>query len=182
MLTLSTLPTVELATRRLSFRLRADVEGGFVCMKGPKAKPSAETAGFLSSGGETAPLSGLRLLVVEDEAIIAFLIEDMLEGLGATVVGVVGDISEALASTGAEGLQIDAAVLDVNLGGKKVDPVADALAATGVPFIFATGYGRDGVAPRFANFPVLAKPFLAEALAVALLSVLGGPPPRIAPD
>src|SRR4051794_22900016 len=86
------------------------------------------------------PLSGRRVLVVEDEMIVAWLLQDMLADLGCAVVGPAARVSQALAMIDAEA--IDAAVLDVNLNGQKSYPVADALAARGMPFVFSTGYGR----------------------------------------
>ncbi|HEX6011198.1 MAG TPA: response regulator [Geminicoccaceae bacterium] len=88
-----------------------------------------------------SPLSGRRVLVVEDELIVAFLLEDMLAGLGCAVVGPAARVDQALALLDAEA--IDAALLDVNLNGHKSYPVADALAARGVPFVFSTAYHTD---------------------------------------
>jgi CheY-like chemotaxis protein len=120
----------------------------------------------------TGPLSGLRLLVVEDEAIVAMLLEDMLADLGCVVAGSAGDMPRGVAFAEDDALALDAAVLDINLGGDNVFPVAERLVARGVPFIFATGYGRDGVAPAFAGIPVLSKPFDPRALEAALITVL----------
>jgi CheY-like chemotaxis protein len=121
-----------------------------------------------------ASLAGLRLLVVEDEAMVAMLLEEMLSDLGCIVVEVVGSVSGGLARVGDAALDFDAAVLDVNLGGEKVYPVADKLAGKGVPFIFSTGYGLAGIAPDYARIPTLAKPFGPRALATTLLAVLAG--------
>jgi CheY-like chemotaxis protein len=122
----------------------------------------------------TGPLTGRRLLIVEDEALVAMMLEDMLESLGCVVVEVAGSVTRGLALAGDAGIDLDAAVLDVNLGGEKVYPVAEMLTANGVPFIFSTGYGLAGIAPGFAGVPALAKPFRPQALEAALLSVLGG--------
>ncbi|MBN9320332.1 MAG: response regulator [Caulobacterales bacterium] len=111
-------------------------------------------------------LSGLRVLVVEDEALVAMLVEDMLTDLGCTVVGPLADLDEALAIVG--DAEIDCAVLDVNLGGKPIFPVADALKARGVPFAFASGYGEAGVREDHRSAPVLQKPFREADLARAL--------------
>ena len=120
----------------------------------------------------TAPmrLAGRRLLIVEDEALVAMMLEDMLATLGCVVVDVAASVSRGLAAV--EQSQLDAAVLDINLGAEKVYPVAERLAAGGVPFIFATAYGVAGIAPDFARVPALAKPFGAAALEAALVSVL----------
>src|SRR4051812_14050294 len=106
---------------------------------------------------ETNHFTGLRVLVVEDEALVAMLVEDMLADLGCEVVGPVADLDEALKLVGDE--QIDCAVLDVNLAGKPIFPVADALKAKGVPFAFASGYGEAGVRDDHRGAPILQKPF-----------------------
>lgn len=121
----------------------------------------------------TGSLEGLRLFLVEDEALVAMLLEDMLADLGCVVVDVVGSVGEALARLDGIGDRADGAILDVNLGGEQVYPFADALAARKVPFLFATGYGRMGVAARYPTTPVLAKPYGPEELAAALSSITG---------
>jgi len=103
----------------------------------------------------TSPLSGRRVLVVEDETMVAWLLEDMLADLGCAVVGPAAHVNQALAMLDAEA--IDAAVL--NLNGQKSYPVADALAARGVPFVFSTGYNKDSLPNSYQSFPVLQKPF-----------------------
>jgi len=118
------------------------------------------------------PLKGLRLLVVEDETLVAMLVEDFLTDLGCVVVDVAGTLEQGLAaaSSGA----IDGAILDVNLGGAKVFPIADVLAERGVRFVFATGYGPGGVEPRYADRAIIAKPFRREALERVLTDALIG--------
>jgi CheY-like chemotaxis protein len=105
----------------------------------------------------TDPLTGLRLLVVEDEALVAMALEDMLDELGCVVVDVAGTLARGIAL--AAELSIDGAILDINLGGEKVFPVAARLAERGVPFVFCTGYGLAGVPADFAKAPTLAKPY-----------------------
>ena len=117
-------------------------------------------------------LEGLRLLVVEDEAMVAMMIENMLDDLGCVVVGVAGTVSRGLAMVGDEALSLDGAILDVNLGGEKVYPVAEALTSRHVPFIFSTGYGLDGISASFSHVPALAKPYEQNALENMLLSVI----------
>lgn len=102
-------------------------------------------------------LEGLRILVVEDEALVAMLVEDMLGDLGCEVLGPVGGVRQALDLLESE--KPAAAILDVNLGGEPVYPVADALMAAGTPFVLATGYGELGVADPYKGVPVLQKPF-----------------------
>lgn len=115
-------------------------------------------------------LSRINVLIVEDEAIISFLIEDMLLELGCGSVTNVPGIEEAIAAI--EERRPDVAVLDVNLDGEEVYPVAERLKAQGVPFVFTTGYGADGLKPEWVHTPVVQKPFRADMLAKALLSVL----------
>ena len=113
-------------------------------------------------------LKGLKVLVVEDESIISFLIEDLATELGAAEVWHAASVAAALALLAAR--RPDAAVLDVNLGG---EPVAERLERLAVPFVFATGYGRQGVPPQWTGRPVLQKPFPVDALGEALGAVLG---------
>ncbi|HEY5071776.1 MAG TPA: response regulator [Caulobacteraceae bacterium] len=118
--------------------------------------------------------AGSRVLVVEDEAMIAMLVGDMLADLGCTVVGPAHCLDEALAVVG-DGAELDVALLDVNLGGQPVFALADALRARGVPVIFATGYGDAGLRDIDRAAPVLQKPFRGEDLARALTEALGAP-------
>ncbi len=116
------------------------------------------------SGNAIAPKP--RILIVEDEAFIALTIEDMLDELGFAVAGTVSHVAEAVEMIGRE--PIDGALLDVNLGTQKIDPVADLLAQRGCPFIFTTGYGRSGIPASHAGRPVLQKPFRMDDLATIL--------------
>jgi CheY-like chemotaxis protein len=104
-----------------------------------------------------SPFSGRRVLLVEDEMLVVWLLEDMLADLGCTVVGPTSNVNQALAMIEAE--VIDVAVLDVNLNGQMSYPVADALAARGVPFVFSTGYDKETLLDGYRSFPVLQKPF-----------------------
>jgi CheY-like chemotaxis protein len=115
-------------------------------------------------------LGGLSVLVVEDEAIISFLLEDMLGELGAMQVRHAGSVAAALALLDEQ--MPDLAVLDVNLRGERVYPVAERLDAVGVLFLFTTGYGRSGIEPKWLTKTVLQKPFSIDAIAHALASVL----------
>lgn len=119
-----------------------------------------------------ASLSGLKLLVVEDETLVAMMLEMMLDGFGCSVVGVAGTLSRGLALANDEELCLDGAILDVNLGGEKVYPVAERLTRRGVPFIFCTGYGMAGLTESFAHVPTLAKPYEARDLESLLKSVM----------
>lgn len=119
-----------------------------------------------------SPLHGLRMMIVEDETMVAMMVEDLLETFGCEVVAVAGTVKQALEFVATENVTIDGAILDVNIGGEKVFPVADALAARGISFIFATGYGASGIDPGFEEHPVIAKPFRVAALNQILISTL----------
>jgi DNA-binding response OmpR family regulator len=111
-----------------------------------------------------------RVLVVEDEYLIRMLLEDMLADIGYDLAAGVGTISEAseVAATG----DFNAAILDVNLDGKEIFPVADILAGRGVPFIFVTGYGERSLPEPWRDRPALQKPFQMEQLRSALAGLL----------
>jgi CheY-like chemotaxis protein len=115
-------------------------------------------------------LNGLTLLVVEDETIVSFLLEDMLIELGCSTVLQAGRVNEAL--TLLRERTPDAVVLDVNLAGEYAFPVAEHLAKVQIPFVFTTGYGRGGIPKEWASWPVLQKPFSLDALADALRAAL----------
>jgi len=113
-----------------------------------------------------------RVLVVEDELMIRMLLEDMLGELGYTVAAQAARIDEALDA--AKNVAFDVAILDVNLNGETIVPVAEALDARGMPFVFATGYA-DAVLPEaFRNRPMLKKPFQADGLKRSLQMALSG--------
>ncbi len=111
-----------------------------------------------------------QILIVEDEPLIAMMLEDFLELLDKGVAGSVDTVADAL--TRIEQGGVDGAILDVNLrGGEKSTPIAEALAEKGVPFVFATGGGDDGVDPRFRDRPRLHKPFTMDGVAQALAGI-----------
>ena len=122
----------------------------------------------MSVSGEKKSL----ILIVEHEPFIALTLEDMLDELGFGLAGTVAQVSEALDLIGRE--PVDCALLDVNLGSEKIDPVADLLATRGCPFIFTTGYGRSGIPNGHAGRPVLQKPFRMDDLASTLKATLAG--------
>jgi len=103
-----------------------------------------------------------RVLVVEDEMLIGMLLEDMLTDLGHEVAAIVPRLKEALAAVDRE--TYDLAILDVHLHGESGFPVAEALIAKGVPFVFATGYGERGLPETYRGRPVLQKPFAKDDL------------------
>lgn len=115
-----------------------------------------------------------RVLIVEDEAMIAMLVEDMVLDFGSEVVGPAAKMGDAINL--ARSAVLDAAILDVNVGGSVIFPVADILNERGIPFIFATGYGSKGLPTRFYGSPTLPKPFSYQSLAEALRDALATQP------
>ncbi len=111
-----------------------------------------------------------RILVVEDEPLIAMMLADMLEELGFVIAASFAHVAPALEFLAQS--DVDIALLNVNLGDEKIDPIADLLAARGRPFIFTTGYGRAGIPPAHANRPVLQKPFQISHLEATLRAQL----------
>ena len=124
------------------------------------------------AGDGAGAMAGKRILVVEDEMIVAMLIEDILMDGGATVVGPAARVARALDLL--EEGDVDAALLDVNLAGEMTTPVAQELRRRGIPFAFATGYGAAGVPEGFAGQPLLQKPFQERDLQEVMTRVLGG--------
>jgi len=114
-----------------------------------------------------------RILIVEDEPLIALALEAMLSELGFDVAGFAPQVSAALELIDRE--RIDGAILDVNLGSQRIDPVADILAARACPFFFMTGYGISGLPARHAGRAVLQKPFGSEQLFTVLRAEFGFP-------
>jgi len=119
---------------------------------------------------EQALLGGRRILVVEDEAIVALMIQDILMEAGATVIGPAGTVAAALALV--EGERLDGAILDYRLSDGTSLAVADALSARGVPFFFASGYDPKAIDRRYTLAPKLAKVFDREQLLEMLGKVL----------
>jgi CheY-like chemotaxis protein len=113
-------------------------------------------------------LADKKILLVEDEALVVEMIVDMLVDLGATVIGPAMTLADGLSL--AETEQFDAAVLDVNLRGERIDPIAEVLAARAVPMVFATGYGAAG--DYCKHGVVIDKPYTQQRLANAVLETL----------
>lgn len=107
-----------------------------------------------------------RVLVVEDEMMVVLYLEDVLESLGHAVVATAGRLDQAVAL--AKDGDFDFALLDLNLGGDRTYPVADALEARKIAYAFATGYGAGGIAPEYGHVPTLTKPFRIEDIAALL--------------
>lgn len=115
----------------------------------------------------TETLQGLRILVVEDEALVLMEIEDMLQDLGCEIMGPASSVATALAAIGENAL--DGALLDMNLRGEHILPVAEKLLALGVPFVFVTGYASSsGNVPVLDTAPRLTKPFSLQSLKTAM--------------
>jgi len=115
-------------------------------------------------------LKGLRVLLVEDEPLVAMLIEDQLSELGCVVAATAASVNDAMDK--AASAAFDIAVLDVNLNSKQTYPIAELLRDKKVPFVFSTGYGEGGVPEPLRKAPVLAKPFTEDDLTRALLLAL----------
>ncbi len=101
-------------------------------------------------------ISGNRVMIVEDEALVAMVVSESLSMLGCSVVGPFSRCADALAAIETD--EVDAAILDVNLDGEMIYPLADVLTARGIPFIFVTGYGAESIDRRFVHIPVIQKP------------------------
>jgi DNA-binding response OmpR family regulator len=130
-----------------------------------------------ASKGEDAghDIRGVRVLLVEDAVLLAIELEAGLTEAGAHVIGTAANLEEAQRMAR---LPLDVAVLDANLNGQSVMPVAHALASRGVPFIFATGYGDAGAAPEGFDAPVVRKPYNVRQIAAALVTALAAGGPR----
>lgn len=117
-------------------------------------------------------LAGIRVLVVEDEAAVAFMIEEMLEELGCAVAASVASVARA--EQAVRSTSFDVAVLDVNLAGDTTFDLARDLSRRPIPFVFSTGYGTGGLPPDLQNRPVLTKPFTPADLQHAIYGALSG--------
>ena len=128
----------------------------------PGGKPDVE----LKAGD----LAGRRVLVIEDESMVMMLLQDMLGDIGCEVIGSASRFTDAMEK--ARSLTFDVAILDVNLNGERTFPIAEILAARGIGFVFATGYGASSLPACFAKTPVLQKPFHQQELEHAVRMAL----------
>lgn len=128
----------------------------------PRGSPSDEP----NRASDT--LLGRRIFIVEDDPFIALALEETLSDFGLTVVGAARSVTEALRM--ARETSFDVALLDVNIGAEKIDPVADALAAKHLPFVFTTGNGRAGVPEAHSEHAIVEKPFYVDELLNTLRS------------
>jgi PAS domain S-box-containing protein len=127
--------------------------------------------------------SGNRILLVEDEILVAMMMKDILSELGFSVLGPFSRLAEAMIAAVHEG--IDAGIIDINLGGEFVYPVADVLKARQIPFVFVTGYGVESIEPRFGYVPIIKKPIQRHLLQKLFVPAAAGdlatlPPARFA--
>lgn len=118
------------------------------------------------------PLSARRVLLVEDEALVAMLLETILEDMGCIPVGPAATVEDGLAMV-ADPAPLDGALLDVNIAGRQVFPIAEALKARGVPFVFSTGYGAGGLPDEWRGHATVQKPFTEAAIRNALMQAMG---------
>lgn len=116
--------------------------------------------------------AGRRVLIVEDESLVAMLLETILEDMGCLPVGPAATVDEGLRMA-TDGERVDAALLDVNVAGRQVFPIAQALKDRGVPFVFSTGYGEGGLPDEWRGQPTLQKPFTEAAVREALMTAMG---------
>jgi CheY-like chemotaxis protein len=115
---------------------------------------------------DSGELAGMRILVAEDEFFIALVVEETLHDLGVTVLGPYPDLAQATEAATRE--KFDGAVLDINLGGEMVYPLAERLQRNGIPFVFTTGYAAADLPERFRVFEILRKPVDARRLTEAV--------------
>jgi CheY-like chemotaxis protein len=148
----------------------------------PQQAPLAAGAGKKTGNGaatnaaaEATMANCRRVLLVEDEALVAMMIQECLTEYGHSVVGPIGRAAEALAA--AKQGEFDAAILDINLSDGMAYPVAEILSQRGVPFAFVTGYEADRVDERFSNVPVLQKPIERQMLQRLFVSSAAGAAP-----
>lgn len=130
--------------------------------------PHPQSGGASSDAAQAPddPLSGRRILIVEDDPYITLALEDTLTDFGMIVVGAARTLGDALRL--AQTASFDLALLDVNIGHDKIDPVADVIHARGIPFIFTTGCGRAGLPEAYLAQAIIEKPFYVEEILRAL--------------
>lgn len=116
-------------------------------------------------------IEGRKVLIVEDESLVAMLLETILEDMGCAPVGPASSVDEGVRLANDEA-ELSCALLDVNVAGTTVFPVADALKARGVPFVFSTGYGEGGLPDEWRGHPTIQKPFTEATVRDALLTAM----------
>jgi two-component sensor histidine kinase len=157
--------SVEYRSAGVRVRLRAGAAAVAPRPETVPEAPKARAVETVSATGGPTDLKGARVLIVEDAVLLALELETGLSEAGASVIGPAYELEEALALLDQP---IDAAVLDANLNGRSVMPVAEALAARGIPFVFATGYGEAGGAHNEFDAPIIRKPYDVTQVAAAV--------------
>ena len=148
--------------------------------RGSKIEPMVRHAGIHRTAAEDKPslplrlATGNRILLVEDEILVAMMMRDILTELGFTVIGPFSRLAEAMVAAVHD--DIDAGIIDVNLGGEFVYPVADVLTARNIPFVFVTGYGVESIDGRFAYVPIIKKPVQRQVLQSIFVAAETGEP------
>jgi PAS domain S-box-containing protein len=140
-------------------------EGLFCELRAPRrqsTEPASDTVVNLPTANSSKKLPAQRILIVEDEALVAMILEDQLADLGVSVAATCASVPDAMQAI--ENNAPHAAILDVNLRGQLVYPVADCLLDRGIPFVFVTGYGRESIDRRYSFVKVLEKPVERQAL------------------
>ena len=122
---------------------------------------------------QETPLQNQRILIVEDDYLVAQVVTGFLEDAGAQIIGQIGWVDEAVTFIHENHAMIDYAVVDLNLHGRKSYPVADALTESGITFVFATGYGGGVLDKPYKNYPRCEKPFTQRGLVAALTASRG---------
>jgi PAS domain S-box-containing protein len=146
--------------------------------RGDRIEPMGRHGDAHRGLGEDKPLlplrlaTGNRILLVEDEILVAMMMKDILSELGFVVIGPFSRLTEAMVAAVHD--EIDAGIIDVNLGGEFVYPVADVLAARDIPFVFVTGYGVESIDGRFGYVPIIKKPVQRQALQTIFVPPEGG--------
>jgi CheY-like chemotaxis protein len=130
----------------------------------------------MAEAANSDDLVGGHVLIVEDDVLVAYDIAAVIEGAGGEIVGPAHAVREALAMLAAQ--SIDVAILDVNLHGEAVYPVADALSAKAVPFVFVTGHSNEAIPDRFRRNPWLQKPYTSHSLLSAVATAMPSTPHR----
>jgi CheY-like chemotaxis protein len=141
---------------------------------GPEARFGVAAVACANANSGDLRLEGLQILVVEDEFLLAMEVEATLISFGCSVVGPFAKLSKALEA--ARGAQLDGAVLDINLNGDMVYPLAELLLSRGIPFVFLTGYVASDIPERFRGFKRLPKPLHPYTLRGVLQELQGGTP------
>ncbi|MCX7358844.1 MAG: PAS domain S-box protein [Alphaproteobacteria bacterium] len=153
-------------------------ESGVVCeinlplpeLSHPIGALARETASFSTSATPRAGIDGKRILIVEDEPLIGMVLTDYLQDAGCEIVGPIQNADRAEQMAGSEA--IDAALVDGNLAGRRVDEIVSALRGRRIPFAFVTGYGREALPPGFDDAPIIEKPFTEDQVISTLNRLL----------